>query len=279
MQRPTWITHLLEKGAASFSSISSCEGRLILKELQALGLVRLEAKTHQSRVIVCDAAQFMQWVEARYPQYAIDENIPTRAQNILALGTSKARKATHNVQPLLLRWFDGNQLTVYGSWTATYGMIGVTSDHIHELVLPQVWRLLTIENWEPFCTVRYQTPQLPIIAVYLGGQVADLTLQTLASLASRPQSVLHFGDYDWTGLNIFLRVRRFLPQAVLYVHQNIELLFQQHSSRNVLEGQTFQSLLNEQHSECRQIVDLISKYNGGVEQEVVPLPSESDFEI
>jgi hypothetical protein len=279
MERPNWMSKLLEQGYVAYSQAASQAARQILTKLTALGLVKVEVQGSRRRIVVLDNDQFRRWVEVNYP--LIDPvaiaALPARSQNIARRRSSKAGQTTHNVQPILLKWFDPDPGAPLAQLTRQNGLVGLTSDRLNGLSLPQPWWLLTVENWEPFYRLDYPKLATSIVAVYLGGHVAEVTLTALARLTPPPAQVLHFGDYDWTGLTIFQRVQAVLPEATLYVPANIETLFQRHANHKLIEVQAAHARPSYTHSDCRTVAELIAQYNAGLEQEIVPQPAEADF--
>lgn len=279
MERPTWMSKLLELGYIAYSQAGSQAAMQTLTKLATLGLVKFEVQGSRRKIVVLDAGQFRRWVEANYPLLdpLATTELPARSQNITRRRNSKAGQTTHDVQPIMLKWFDPDPTVPLAHLTRQYGLVGLTSDRLNNLNLSRPWRLLTVENWESFYTLDYPEPTSLIVAVYLGGQVSEVILTALVHLNPPPSQLLHFGDYDWTGLAIFQRIQTAFPAATLYVPANIETLFQRHGNRKLVEVQAVSSQLNLNHSDCRRVVELIAQYNAGLEQEIVPQPLETDF--
>jgi hypothetical protein len=279
MKRPHWISNLLEHGFVAYSQAKSLTGQKVVSRLAALRLVKVEIQGSRRKIVVLESDQFQRWVEANYPLVdpVATAALPARSQNIARRRSSKAGQTTHDVQPVLLKWFESDPDAPLAQLTRQNGLVGLTSDRLHGLNLPQPWWLLTVENWESFYRLDYLEPTSSIMAVYLGGQVAEVTLTALAELTPPPERVLHFGDYDWAGLAIFQRVQAALPTASLYVPANIETLFQRHGNRKLIEDQAANARLSLRHSSCQAIIELIAQYNAGLEQEIVPQPGITDF--
>jgi hypothetical protein len=212
MERPNWMSKLLEQGYAAYSQAGSLASQKIVARLAALRLIKVEVQGSRRKIVVLDSDQLQRWVEANYPVVdpVATAALPARSQNIARRRSSKAGQTRHKVQPVLLKWFDPNPGAPLAQLTRQNGLMGLTSDRLNGLGLPQSWWLLTVENWEAFYRLDYPELATLIVAVYLGGHVAEVTLTALACLTPPPARVLHFGDYDWTGLAIFQRV-----QAVL----------------------------------------------------------------
>ena len=268
MKRPPWLTTLLEKGSVAHSIAN----HKILKELETLQIACVKTAGMRRTVVVIDSSQLMQWLKAKYPKHAIDtETLPNRHGNIIRSGSSKVGKRSHDVLPFHFKWF-GRDNDSFSQWTNSFGMAAVFTDRLIDFPMPTQWRLLTVENWEPFYQADYTNASVPVMVVYLGGNVSEISLDALKTFSPPPERVLHFGDYDWEGLYIFQRLQNALPFARLYIPKNIETLFKQYGSRNVIEKQKRKVAFDMANSSCLPIIKLIEQYNFGLEQEIVELP-------
>jgi hypothetical protein len=268
MNRPSWLTSLLEKGAVGRSAAD----RRIVNELITLGIVAIRSAGLRQTVIVADPAQFERWLQARYPAHALDPaTLPVRAGNIVRAGSSKTGKSAHAVLPFLFKWF-GPPGDLWTQMTRTCGMGAVLTDRLADLPLPPAWRLLTIENWETFQRANYTHAPVPVMVVYLSGNVAEILIEALGALRPAPQAVLHFGDYDWEGLYFFQRLQKVLPAATLYIPDNLEVLFRQFGKRALIDKQKRRAGFDMAHPACLPVIRLIEQFNAGLEQEIVALP-------
>jgi hypothetical protein len=268
MKRPSWLTALLEKGSVAHSAAN----RIILTELETLEIVQVKTSGMQRAVVVIDSSQLMQWLQAKYPEHDIDpETLPTRHGNIIRSGSSKIGKHSHDLLPFHFKWF-GLDNDLFSQQTNSYGMAAVLTDRLVDLPMPTQWRLLTVENWEPFHQAEYTSASVAVMVVYLGGNVSEILLNALKTFSQPPERVLHFGDYDWEGLYIFQRLQKVIPSARLYIPKNIETLFKQYGRRNFLEKQKRKVAFDMANSSCLPVIKLIEQYNAGLEQEVVELP-------
>lgn len=270
MKRPTWLTTLLEKGAVAHSAAD----HRIIGELIPLGLVCIRSAGLRQTVAAIDPVQLRSWVDARYPQHAVDPDaLPTREGNIVRSGSSKSGPSAHAVLSLQFKWFGRGPLA---GLTRAYGMAAALTDRLADLPVPPRWRLLTIENWEPFHRTDYSAAALPVMVAYLGGNVSEIVIDALTTFSHPPETILHFGDYDWDGLHIFQRLQKVLPSARLYLPPDIEALFQQFGRRKFLEKQKRKTTFDPANPQCRPVIRLIEQYNAGLEQEVVGLPDMED---
>jgi hypothetical protein len=239
----------------------------------ALRMVSVEVQRSRRRVVTRDVERFAAWLAATFPAAEPSPVAGRPAQNIARAGQSKTGIATHDVQPLILRWFSPDPTSPWAELTRRCGIIGVTTDHIAALDVPERCTLLTVENWEPFLALSYAPRDHTIVAVFTGGNIADRSLQALGTMEPAPTQAIHFGDYDWSGLKIFRRIQAMLPMIGLYVPNDIDDLFRRfaHAAR-LLNGQQPLTPHPRDSVQVQQVIDLIATSNTGLEQEVVPAP-------
>lgn len=267
MKPPAWLTTLLEKGAVGYSAAN----RRLLGELLTLQIVSLRSAGMRRTVVVGDSDQLFRWVTARFPRHSIDPDALTRQGNIVRSGHSKSGRSAHDVLPFQFKWF-GSGSDALANLTAVYGMAAVMTDRLAVLPVPVRWRMLTIENWEPFYRADYSGATIPVMVTYLGGNAPDSVMAVLKTFTHFPERVLHFGDYDWEGLYIFQRLQKAFPLARLYVPDDIESLFKQFGNRKLIDKQRPKAAFDMRRGDCLPIIRLIEQYNAGVEQEIVALP-------
>lgn len=273
MNRPAWLTRLLENGSLGFSAANRGQ----LAELLGLGIVSIRSAGLRRTIVVADSDQLAQWLQARYPTHPIDpDRLATRGGNIVRRGGSKVGRHAHEVLPLPFKWFGDGQDRLTRI-TRDFGLAAALTDRLAGLALPERWHLLTIENWEPFLQADYTAAPAPVMVAYLGGNVSDAVLKALDTFGSAPLSVLHFGDYDWEGLYIFQRLQRFLPAARLYIPPDIATLFADFGDRRLIERQIRKAAFDMHDRACRPVVELMARFNAGLEQEIVGLPRFSDL--
>lgn len=272
MKPPAWIAKLADEGRVAYSRLSR-DGEPILAQLRALRLVTLGVHNTRRLVVVIDKPGFAQWFQTAYPASVPAPVIGQRAANIARARNSKSGLATHTAQPMLLRWFSLEPAVPWAELTRRCGMVGVTSNRLATLDLPQRWTLLTVENWEPFLALDYAPQTGAIIAVFTGGNIAETALQALAALRPAPARALHFGDYDWSGLAIYRRIRAALPQLTLYVPDDLAALFHDFAGHDLLLGQPLLVARDDDPAEVHEVTALIAQHNAGLEQEIVTPPS------
>ena len=273
MKRPSWLATLVDRGAVAYSAANPT----ILAELITLGIVAIKTAGIRRSVVSAKPEQLRKWLDARYPDHGmVPDAAHVREGNIVRSGGSKTGSSAHGVLSLQFKWF-GKEDDLWTQMTRTYGVAAVLTDRLADFTLPARWRLLTIENWEPFFRADYSGAPVPVMAAYLGGNAPASVMEALKTFSTPPEIVLHFGDYDWEGLYIFQRLQKVLLQARLYIPDNIEVLFGQFGKRNLIEKQKRKALFDEKNRNCLPVIQLIEQHNAGLEQEIVGLPELTDL--
>ena len=268
MKRPSWLTMLVDRGAAAHSAANP----KILAELISLGIVSIKTTGIRRSIVVAKSEQLCKWLDARYPDRGMVPDVAhIREGNIVRSGGSKAGSSAHAVLSFQFKWF-GKEDDLWTQMTITHGVAAVLTDRLADFTLPARWRLLTIENWEPFFRADYWGAPVPVMAAYLGGNAPGTVMEALKTFSTPPEIVLHFGDYDWEGLYIFQRLQKVLPQARLYIPVNIEALFRRFGKRKLIDKQKRKAIFDEKNRDCLPVIQLIEQYNAGLEQEIVGLP-------
>jgi hypothetical protein len=268
MNLPSWLTTLVNRGSVGHSAVNPN----ILAELITLGIVVIKTAGIRRTVVVARPEQFRKWLDAGYPEHGrVPDAAHVREGNILRSGGSKAGRSAHGVLSFQFKWF-GKEDDLWTQMTRAYGVAAVLTDRVPDITLSAGWRLLTIENWEPFFRADYSGAPDPVMVAYLGGNAPGSLMDALKTFSNPPVSILHFGDYDWEGLHIFQRLQKALPQTRLYIPDNIETLFKQFGKLNLIENQRRKALYDEENIECLPVIKLIAQHNAGLEQEIVGLP-------
>ncbi len=272
MNLPRWIARLRDTSHTSASSVPSPD-QATLQQLLAIGLLEIARHGSQRSYHVSDPAAFQLWVDRKYPPHTeptADQGL--RAQNIIRARDSKAGKRTHEQHAVLMRWFAHDPSHPLAAWTATFGVASCTNTTLAALPLPSAWQLITVENWESFMGLAYDSPPIPIMAVYTGGQIADAVIAGVAALPP-PQKAVHFGDYDWAGVSIFRRLATAIPHMTFYIPPDIDTLFTRYGNHALITNQSPLALLPSDTPEVQHIIRLISLHNSGLEQEIVSPPA------
>lgn len=172
-----------------------------------------------------------------------------------------------------MRCFSASPDWLWAELTRRCGIIGMLSDRLSELAMPLPWRLLTVENWEPFVQLSYTPAEGAIVTLYTSGAISETALRALAAIEPSPVEIVHFGDFDWAGLSIYLRIRAVLPDSRFYVPDDIDDLFRTAANHDLARTQTPLTPQPDDPPAVQRIADLIACWNAGLEQEIASPPA------
>lgn len=199
-----------------------------------------------------------------------DEGL-TRAGSIAISGNSKLRS---------VRTFKGFLINSYQDINATIrtepftihpveGTFTYITD-FETLKVPGNITIIGIENPENFSYIRKQQ--------YLFSQIQPLFVSRYPQsndlvkwLKSIPNSYLHFGDFDFSGISIYLNeYKKYLGEkASFFIPTNIDDLIEEHGNRDLYNKQLPYSNSNIDDPNLLHLMSLLHKYKKVLEQEVL----------
>lgn len=189
------------------------------------------------------------------------DNAPiTKASNILRLRDSKARRVES--KPLFL--FRGfGKITINGNevdlkhYTETYGLFSTINPSI------KASKICFVENLESFLKAEKIFGQ-DYIYIHKYGRIGTKSIS-----AFECDEVCVFVDYDFNGLDEYLRIKSQFPNANLYLPDNYEELFTKNSKP--IKGQQKQSqrVATSTLPEVIKIRESVSRTSYFLEQEIL----------
>lgn len=162
---------------------------------------------------------------------------------------------------------NGNALTISpneGTFTFIYDYDKFTIDK--DVIV------VGIENPENF---RYINRQKHLFAgrksLFVSRYPQNQNKDLLSWLLANQYTYLHFGDFDFSGLNIFINEfkKHLKEKAAFFVPKNIESLLQQFGNRSLYDKQDINFDYENQSDEIKYVISLIYKYKKGLEQEIL----------
>lgn len=162
---------------------------------------------------------------------------------------------------------NGNTLTISpneGTFTFIYDYDKFTIDK--DVIV------VGIENPENF---RYINRQKHLFAgrkcLFVSRYPQNQNKDLLSWLLANQYTYLHFGDFDFSGLNIFINEfkKHLKEKAAFFVPKNIESLLQQFGNRSLYDKQDINFDYENQSDEIKYVISLIYKYKKGLEQEIL----------
>lgn len=211
-----------------------------------------------SKIIIKNVSSF----ESFYSQHFSEEIIGevTRFSNIKKLRNSKARRTKSNsiffIRGFRIIQLNGENLDL-GYFTTSFGLFSVQQPII------EVDKICFVENLPTFL----QAEKLfgnDFIYLHKYGRIGTDSLTNISA-----NEVLVFVDYDFNGLDEYLRIKSVYGKATLFIPENFDELFKDYS--RVLDGKQQQSerVAKSNLQEVIRIRELVAKTNHFLEQEIL----------
>jgi hypothetical protein len=268
---------LLEEGGLA---CSTCSGSFVraLKPLLAADVVLEERRGSGRRFAVRDAAALRAYCQKQYPDAALPEDAGARVAAVAAFRDSKAF-ASDTADIVIMRgwadtvlWLDGLPVPVTQA-TRDHGVFAFRLQPENGYQLRGGCAL--VEN--PAVLLAFERLNLqrttPLVC-YGGGRVSGRVLDWFARQTAAEFRLVHLPDYDPVGLNEFVRLRTALGEcASLHLPDDLAARFARFGNAELLRRPASQALLPKLRSakllEVSAVIELIDRYNAGLEQEAL----------
>ncbi len=267
---------LLSKG----DKIPSSKMRhFIVSDLIAEGIIHRPGKVN-SILQVIDQAQLALYLNNRFSISSLEEYVEafkkeetTRAELIVVAANSKTRK---------VRTFKGFLINSYSPISCllkgepflvhpTQGCFHFIYDYENFIPDKEV-TIIGIENSENFRFIEkqeylFKNKKVLFVSRYPQSQSNDL----LKWLLSIPNNYLHFGDYDFSGIGIFLNEfkKHLGNKATFFIPEGIDALIQRFGNKGSYDIQK----INFKETDIREenlmeLIKIIHRHKKGLEQEI-----------
>jgi hypothetical protein len=186
-------------------------------------------------------------------------------------GNSKLKKV-RTFKGFLVNFYEPIQAKINGNKTVINPTIG-TFTFVYDFEtfeIPADITIVGIENPENFRHIEkqkylFENVKPLFISSYPQNQSKDL----LKWLKTVPNKYLHFGDFDFAGIGIYLNeYKKYLAEkAEFFVPENIEQMLKDYGNKDLYDNQkiNFDAITE---NNLNELVALIYKYKKGLEQEV-----------
>lgn len=250
---------LLEGEALSYSAISSSvKGSSVFKQLLDSGIVEKKKAGRGFCFVVSDTMSYRDFFNTTFPEK--DTSI-SKSGNIRQFRDSKARKvATEAV--FFLRGFTEvrlqNNTLDLKHYTQNFGAFAVKSPAL------ATEKVCFVENLQPFLKAESLLGN-NYVYIHKYGRIGINSIKPF-----KLGEALVFVDYDFNGLDEYLRIKSVFPQARLYVPENFDILFERYAkslkgNKAVASAQVKGSLL----PEVVKIRNLVERHHRFLEQEIL----------
>lgn len=232
------------------------------------------------RLVVNDPDTLRDFSQQRFPDAVLPIDAGSRVAGVGRFRDTKAL-ANSESEIISLRVWRNDALLINGK---PFDAAGLTLEHgVFSFLLRSscpyalVGKCALTEN--PAVFVAAECLNLSVdAAIYGHGRISSRALDWLARTTNSKFSLLHLPDYDPLGLSEFQRLHARLGKRVaLYLPSDLESRFARFSNPELLKKANSQAMLARLRTSelvaIRPVVALIDRYNAGLEQEALLIPS------
>jgi hypothetical protein len=252
----------------------------IIKELINDGIIleRLTGRTKKT-LYITDAISLDNWLFNKFSINNLSHYIETiknvnssRAQLVAVSNNSKAR-TRRTYKGFLVNCFSPIKCTLNDETFVVFPKSGIFQfiyDYENFVPAPDV-TIVGVENMENFRFIERQTHYFSqtnclFVCRYPLHQLGDL----INWLKSIPNQYLHFGDFDFAGINIYMNEfkKHIKDRATFFVPPNISELLTKYGNPTLYDKQILSSSKNIE-GEIQKLINLIHAVKKGLEQEAL----------
>ncbi|MCB0585138.1 MAG: hypothetical protein KDD06_07435 [Phaeodactylibacter sp.] len=229
-------------------------------QLLGSGIIRREKRGRGYVYQVAEQEAFAAFLEANFPVEAVAEGVVEGAANVAHYRDSKARQRPGKRIFLLRgrREVIVNDITVgLEEHTANFGFFAAS---IRKAVLGKV---CSVENLDVFMAAEdVLGDSWTFLHPY--GRIGQQPIRGIQA-----EEWLHFPDYDYTGLEEYLRIKEVHPHAQLYLPDNLEALHHRFSKPMKAGARMKKRARTSQLPEVARVRSLLEKTGRFLEQEIL----------
>jgi len=201
------------------------------------------------------------------------ENI-TRSEAIEISGNSKL-KNIRTFKGFLINCYNPIKVQINGKpiiLNPTEGTFHFIYD-FESFKIPQNITVVGIENPENFRHIENQKYLFQNInPLFVSRYPQNQSKDSLKWLQSIPNNYLHFGDFDFAGIGIYLNeYKTYLGDKIqFFIPQNIEYLFDNYGNKKLYDKQKINfDIESIKEDNLLKLLEIIHKYKKGLEQEIL----------
>ncbi|NOU45659.1 MAG: hypothetical protein HOO86_01200 [Bacteroidales bacterium] len=209
----------------------------------------------------------------QYIQVTKLENV-LRSDLVTATADSKLIKV-RTFKGFLINCYSPIQVALNGK-LVTLNPINGTFHFIYDFEnfnLPSHITIVGIENPENFRHIDQQKYLFrDIEPLFISRYPQNQSKDLIKWLQSIPNNYLHFGDFDFAGIGIYLSEykRHLADRAIFFVPENIDRLIANNGNKKRYDEQTINfEVKSIEEDKLLQLIDTIHKYRKGLDQEIL----------
>lgn len=280
-QAQTKLRELVEGKALSASQCGQAFLKLLAPMLDG-GVLDWKRSGGGRRLVVNNADALRDFFRQRFPEANMPTDAGSRVASVSRFRDTKALANSEDEIISVRAWRDDALLKdskPVGAATTT------TAHDVFSFRLTKDWpyelrgSCALVENPAVFAVAEQLNLGVGLI-IYGHGRISNRAIDWLARMTDPSFSLLHLPDYDPVGLSEFQRLHaRLGKRVVLHLPADLEARFAKFSNRELLEKGNSQAMLAQLRRSdlpaTRRVVELIDRYNAGLEQEalLVKLPA------
>jgi len=274
-QAQTKLRELMESESLPASQCGQAFLKLLAPMLDS-GVLDWKRSGAGSRLVVKNADALRDFCRQRFPEATLPPDAGSRVASVSRFRDTKAMANSENEIISLRAWRedallkDGKPVGA-ATITVAHGIFSflLTKDCPYELR----GSCALVENPALFAVAEQLNLGVGLI-IYGHGRISTRALDWLARMTDSSFNLLHLSDYDPVGLSEFQRLHaRLGKRVVLHLPADLETRFAKFSNRELLEKGNSQTMLAQLRRSdlpaIRRVVELIDRYNAGLEQEAL----------
>jgi hypothetical protein len=263
-----------------------------LAQLFDLGALREERRGGGWVVLVVNRDSVRRFADRQFPSGLFGEHDTSegrRTQSLNRFGDTKLMPGL-DFEFVLLRAFGEAKITTKVSSrtinidapgiTRQTGCVALTLQDASDL--PHIrGNVATVEGPELFYRFDWSTVDVSV-AILTYGRMSERLLNWVTSSRIDGQ-IIHFGDYDPVGLDEYRKLKERATRATFYLPVNLEKYFKENKFLKPALMNKSSALLprlaETKDAAILTVIDLMQRYGGGVEQEVLLLSDKGQHQI
>lgn len=253
-----FYTELKLKSISLNRTPKTVKGSSVFKNLLGAGILATEKSGRGTNIIIKKQSEYDNFLKMSFP--AIENLTATKANNIRQFKNSKARR-TQELPMYFLRGFKSIEVSDIKIdleyYTKTFGFFGLTIPSF------KAENICFVENKNTFLNAETLLGQ-DWIYIHTYGRIGKENLKKIAC-----KKVLVFVDYDFNGLDEFLRIKNQLIESELFIPDNFNELYETYSTHMKGKQKASKKVAESKIPEVVMLRDLVQKSNKFLEQEVL----------
>ncbi|MEI6195707.1 MAG: hypothetical protein WCS42_15410 [Verrucomicrobiota bacterium] len=269
----------LRKLVESESLPASQCGKAFLNLLEPLlhgGVLELKPSGGGQKLVVKNAGALRDFCRQRFPEADLPAEVGSRVEGVARFRDTKAMANRENEILSFRVWRDdallkGSKSVGAAAAAAAHGVFSflLAQDCPYELH----GACALVENPAVFMVAEQLKLDVGLM-IYGHGRISNRAIDWLARSPATGFSLLHLPDYDPVGLSEFQRLHaRLGERVILHLPADLETRFAQFSNQKLLKKGNSQAMLAQLRRSnlpaIRRVVELIDRYNAGLEQEAL----------